>query len=352
MSVTFYDDLEALPAAGAALFAPTPAGNFYDSAAWWHCLVASAVAPGTACRFALSTDDQGQPEALLPLQCSKPGKFASLTNMYSMEYQPMLRPNAPLSEALNRLARGLRAAKTPVHSLWLDSLPEESALLDPFCNALRKAGYALHRYHHFVNWYEDTAGKSLDAYMADRPSKLKNTIKRKRKALERDHQVEMILVTDSVGLDAAMADYDAIYAKSWKQPEPYPNFVRELARAAAEAGTLRMGVLKVDGVPAAAQVWLVFNGRATIYKLAYDEDFKKQSVGSILSVFLTDAVLNETGIDEIDFGRGDDSYKKDWLNTRRERGGLVAAFPFSLVGGADFARHILPQRLKTALGRG
>ena len=81
------------------------------------------------------------------------------------------------------------------------------------------------------------------------------------------------IVDGGAPLDAAVAAYETVYAKSWKDPEPFPAFNAALIRATAELGILRLGLWWVGDVPAAAQFWIVEGGHATVLKLAHDEAF-------------------------------------------------------------------------------
>src|SRR4029077_5168672 len=99
-------------------------------------------------------------------------------------------------------------------------------------------------------------------------------------------------------LKRGINDYQRIYAASWKEPEAFPEFIPQLLRRSAEKGTLRLGVLYVDAEPAAVQIWLVAGGKATIYKLAYDERFARLSVGSILTKAMFDHVIDTDGVVE------------------------------------------------------
>jgi CelD/BcsL family acetyltransferase involved in cellulose biosynthesis len=99
-------------------------------------------------------------------------------------------------------------------------------------------------------------------------------------------------------------------------------------------------------VPAAAQLWLVKEGLAYIYKLAYDEAYGKLGVGTALSAALTRHVLDVDQVHEIDFLTGDDAYKVEWMSHRRVRSGMVA-FRKGTVGGLLLAlRHYGPKLWK------
>jgi CelD/BcsL family acetyltransferase involved in cellulose biosynthesis len=52
-------------------------------------------------------------------------------------------------------------------------------------------------------------------------------------------------------------------------------------------------------------------------------------------------LLDHESIEQIDFGRGDDPYKRLWANQRRQRIGLVLANPRHPRGLAFLARHAL-----------
>src|SRR5207302_827569 len=80
----------------------------------------------------------------------------------------------------------------------------------------------------------------------------------------------------------AIADYQTIYAASWKPPEDFPEFIPALIRLAAELGALRLGIYYIDGAPAAAQFWILWHGRAVIYKFAHDKQFDDLSLGTLL----------------------------------------------------------------------
>jgi CelD/BcsL family acetyltransferase involved in cellulose biosynthesis len=169
---------------------------------------------------------------------------------------------------------------------------------------------------------------------------LRSSVERGRRRLDRigSWRVE-IHRHDSPEVMRALEAYLSVYAHSWKEPEPCPEFMPSLVRLAAREGWLRLGVLWLGQQPVAAQVWLVHEAKASIYKLAYVKGREKLSAGSVLTAALMKHVMDEDRVSEVDYLSGDDAYKRDWMAQRRERVGLVAFDPHSPRGLLAAARH-------------
>ena len=188
-------------------------------------------------------------------------------------------------------------------------------------------------------------GQSWATYLADRPGTLRETIRRK---LRREHRFE--LITGGDRLEAGIAEFETVYRRSWKEPEPFPDFNAALMRAVAPLGMLRLGVLHIGETAAAAQLWVVESDRATVLKLAHDEAFKAASPGTVLTALMLQRLIDEEHVPEIDFGRGDDGYKSAWARQRRQRIGLVLANQLHPRGMAFLGRHAMG-RVRAALRR-
>jgi len=350
MEVRVFDSLDALTPIYDDLLARAGARSFYLSGPWFRNLAATALAPGETLRL-YGVERDGRAEALLVARVGgrgggrAPRALTGFTNAYSILYAPLLRDAAAPGPALTALAAALAAERPAWDCVHLDSLDRDAPLFDALAAAMRGAGFLVQSYFHFGNAYQTVEG-GYDAYLKALPGQTRSNIKRGAKRLAKDHAFELDIVTGADGLDRALAAYDAIYAASWKEPEPFPDFTAGLARACAEAGSLRLGLLHVEGRPAAAQLWIVAAGQATIYKLAYDEAFKRYSVGTILTDHVLRHVIEADGVREVDFGRGDDPYKTTWMNARRERWGLMAFNPRTARGLLAAGRHKLAPALK------
>ena len=209
-------------------------------------------------------------------------------------------------------------------------------IADPatLAKAFKAAGWAVSVTEKTGNWRVSTAGLDFDAYWANRPGRLKNTAKRRAKAADLD--VEIFDRFD----DGAWAEYLSVYRQSWKPEEGSFAFLEALARQEGAAGALRLGVARKDGRPVAVQLWLVERGEATIHKLAYAEDAKEMSPGTILGMAMFRHVIDRDRVRVIDYGTGDDGYKKDWMEERHVLWQLSAFSPWTLRGliGATRAR--------------
>lgn len=191
----------------------------------------------------------------------------------------------------------------------------------PLADAFRRAGWIARVEPQGTNWQAFTAGKSFADYWSERPSRLRNTVKRRTKAAG----VDTVIHTRFDA--AAWADYERIYQSSWKGEEGSMPFLRALAEQEGAAGTLRLGLAYKEGVPVAAQLWLVENKTATIHKLAYDEAAKALSPGTILSAAMFAHVIDGDQVERIDYGVGDEPYKRDWMDRSQPLWRLLAINP-------------------------
>lgn len=326
-------DFLRLPAAQERLFACAAERSFFALPLWYHVLSRHGTDKAIAPRLYL--DDRDSPALALVCGRASARRLASLSTYYSTEHGPIYAADEPrLAAALAEIARGLAEEKPGWHRLQLAGLDPADPVYPALIVAFRRAGWAVFPYFDSGTWYEETAGLDFARYLAARPGSLRNTWRRRAARLDAEKRASFGFYEDDGALDAAIRDYETIYHASWKEAEPYPDFTPALIRAAAETGALRLGILKLDGTPAAAQLWLHWRGRSTIYKLSHDRRFDALSPGTVLTMRMIARALERDRPVEINFGRGDDAYKKLWLTKRRERWGLVIVNPRTLGGRA------------------
>lgn len=232
----------------------------------------------------------------------------SLSNWYSFHFRPVFTGD-PSDKAKLTLVQGTASRlKKKFSHISLTPVPEKDGSLALLESGFKRAGWLVISAPVSVNHYLDVDGQSFDAYWADRPGALRSTVERKGKKANVD--IEILTHFD----ETAWADYEQIYAHSWKPQEGSPDFLKALARDEAEAGALRLGIARIEGRAVAAQYWTVDNGTANIHKLAHISDDDNMSPGTLLSAAMFRHVLDEDKVRVVDFGTGDDGYKRDWMN--------------------------------------
>jgi len=333
-----FASLDALPADADALFAASP--ELFASRAWWRTVLSFGMPPATQPCFLLARMDD-RPAALLPLrQEDSNGTLSSLTTPYTCVYAPLVAPDVPVSDlvalftGVARFCRGHAVTR-------LDALPQEWPALSAFEQGARAAGLSAVRFAHFGNWHETVNGMGWSTYLAGRPGALRETIRRKLRRADQRTDGSFVVVTRPPELEAGIDAFEQVYARSWKEPEPFPLFNAALMRETGAAGLLRLGLWRIGGVAVAVQFWIVEAGTATVLKLAHDEAFHSDSPGTVLTALMLRRFLDEEHVAAIDFGRGDDAYKRGWARERRQRIGVVLVNPRRPAGLAFLARHAL-----------
>jgi hypothetical protein len=326
-------DFRRLPNGLAGMFEHAAQDSFFALPAWYDLMARHGVTPGTEIR--LYADERPGSAAALCLQVVESAgarRLTSLVNAYGVEHGLVFGACADVNRALAAIFREILAERPAWDALALLGLDPRDPSYDALVRALRQAGLIVECVFNTGTWYEDTAGLDFAAYLAARPAQLRNTWRRKHRKLAGSGRFKAAFFAGSTGIETAVRDYETVYARSWKPEEQFPALIPALIRLAAGLGALRLGIYYIDGAPAAAQFWIVWHGRAVIYKLAHDSRFDDLSLGTLLTMEMIERVLAEDRPAEINFGRGDDPYKKLWLPRRRERWGITAANPRTFRG--------------------
>jgi len=322
------------------LFAATEELGVDSSLTWYSNLVDTVYPDHPGVHFYV-TRQTGRPVAALPVlvtQARSGNQASSLSNFYTALYTPVLARDAG-SDALLPLVLAVSSAHAPVTSFRFAPMDPDSHAYRCLAAALRAASMPTFHFYGFGNWYLQVS-TDWTAYLAGRDGKLRNTIKRTSKKFAADGgSVE--IVQGGPELERAIAAFEQVYAASWKTPEPFPLFIPGLIRSCAQRGWLRLGIARLGDLPIAAQIWIVANGKADIYKLAYDERHKTYAAGTILSALLMQQAIDKDKVREVDYLIGDDPYKQSWMSNRRERWGLIAYNSRTIAGVAGWCIEVL-----------
>ncbi len=285
-SVSYHDTVNVLQAIPDAPASP------FDRPEWFALLGRPTIA------FASAEDRR----AALVLTAAN-GRCESLRNWYSFSWRPL-----GCTGLLPALAKDLKRRTARV-TLW--PVPGEDGSARVLAAAFRQAGWLVAVEHCDHNHVLPVRGRSFAQYWQARPGAMRTTLKRKAKKVT-------VAIHDRFDA-AAWADYEAIYSESWKPEEGDPALLRAFAQAEGAAGRLRLGVAYAGGAAVAAQFWTVERGVAYIHKLAHRESARPLSAGTTLSAALFERVIDVDKVDLVDFGTGDDGYKRDWMELDRPR---------------------------------
>jgi hypothetical protein len=307
--------------------------NPFACSAWILCFI-EEIARDDWTFLVPTCSGEGDSLMLLYADGQRPSRYRAVANCYTSLYTPVIGSAPDRRAGLDALVGRLEERQYGCGSVQLAPLDGDSQDTVALEQAFARRGWYVKRYFSFGNWHLSCEGLSFEDYMAGRDSRLYNTWVRKARKFRGSGpgSGRLEIVTEPRDTEAAMDAYERVYARSWKEPEAQPGFIRGWARTCARNGWLRLGLAWVGDVPVAAQFWFTMNGRASIFKLAYDEEYAGLSAGTLLSAHLFRHALDQDRVAEIDYLTGDDHYKRGWMNSRRERVGLLACNPRTLDG--------------------
>lgn len=316
---------------------PAEPTSFFTTPAWWRATLRAALPAGAEPTFVTLAQDGG-PGAVFPM-LRMDGAWSSLTTLYTYLYEPI---GIGGFAAFGRWCKGRGLVR-------LDSLDPMAPHHPDLLAGLRQAGLVPLPFDHFGIWQEEVGGLDWDEYLRRRDGRLRETIRRRLRDHRADPTAAFVLAHDAAAIAAASDAYAAVEARSWKQPEPCPDFNPTLFREAAADGHLFMATLTRGGQPIAVQAWALYQRRATVLKLVHDEAEAARSPGTVLTALVIQYLLRERAPRWLDFGRGDDAYKKSWVRNRHQRIGLLIADPRRPSGLAAIARHVAGRLKRRAL---
>ena len=318
VNIALYEDLNAVTGAAAGALDRDAQPSLFSRLSW----------------FRLIRDHCPPPGRLLVVRAGKGWLFLAERGREAEAYAAWysLRFDAVgdrASDVMTAIAAALR--RRGLARVELAPVEDPEALRAGF----RKAGWKVFVTPRTGNWRIDVSGMDFDTYWAARPAQLRNTAKRRGRTA--GLEIEIYDRFDA----RAWADYETVYRASWKPEEGSFPFLRALAEQEGAAGTLRLGIARKDGRPVAVQLWLVENGEATIHKLAYAEHAKAMSPGTLLGMAMFRRAIDDERVRVIDYGTGDDAYKKDWMGERRTLWRIEAFNPATLRGLLGAARALV-----------
>lgn len=351
LQVRLDDSLLTMPESARELWLrEEPALQFDQTLGWSELLARHALERDERVHVLSAHRGSGECVGVLPLKSGAPEGWwrlrtvRGLANYYCSLYAPIIDSRSDRSEVLRALFGAMQRLEPDAFDL--NPIAEDAETVAPIVATLQGLGWRTERYFRFGNWYLQVAGRSFAEYFAGLPSQLRNTVTRKEKKLHQQPGLAITIAQTPAEAEAALAGYQRIYAASWKNPEPHPDFVPGLVRHLAERGWLRMGLVQLGAEPVAAQIWSCKDGIVSIFKLAYDERFAQWSAGSVLTTQLMRHVVDVDRASVVDYLTGDDAYKRDWMSHRRERVGVRALHARSWRAHAEIMSNSIAAALR------
>jgi len=312
MKFTCFTDWDQLPEGANALFELAEKNSLFFSHAWFENLLTEIDTDKLV--FACVINET-EILALLPLLKSDNNTLHALKHRYTTHYS-LLVTDKNTQPVITCLIEGLNNLSVP--SLLLEPVADDDENINRLHHGMVSTGYECESIFRFYNWIYRPQGQSYQEYLSARPARLRNTIARKKRKLDREHGYRIKLYTGDDAV-SAMPDYYAAYDSSWKAKEQYVSFLNAMVERFSKRDWSRLAILYVNEQPVAAQLWFVAHKKASIFRLAYNQDWKRYSPGSILTGYLMEYVIDIDKVDEVDFLTGNDAYKQDWMSERRQR---------------------------------
>ena len=164
-----------------------------------------------------------------------------------------------------------------------------------------------------------------ESYFASRSKKWRSETRRQLRALQRDHQLEFQRYRPEGAAEGddnprwgLFEDCLAISRNSWQAESKTGNtlchehvepFLRDCHAVAAKLGMLDVGLLRIDGRPAAFQYNYCYQGNVYGLRMGYDRNYSQQGLGNVvLNYTLEDSFVR--GDRQLELGVGDYPFKQ------------------------------------------
>ena len=159
---------------------------------------------------------------------------------------------------------------------------------------------------------------TFDEYLADRPSTMRNSLRRAWRRLEKQGVVYRSVPRGEI--ESALDDLRRLHemrfgSTSGLLPE-FDAFSRAVTRG-AESGEASVHELRFEGEAIASEVWFEVAGVASFYQSGRDPDQRWKGSGTVLKARIIEQMC-ERHVRIIDLLRDDEPYKRDWASGARD----------------------------------
>lgn len=158
--------------------------------------------------------------------------------------------------------------------------------------------------------------ESWDAHVQSLSKKDRHELRRKLRRLEASGDAEYrIYDHEHDELPQALDAFVSLMGKSSEAKSDFltperRSFLETLTKTMADADSLQLAFLDVDGKPVSATMSFLEGDRLLLYNSGYDPEYRHLSVGLLLKAYGLRGAI-EQGLREYDFLRGNEPYKYD-----------------------------------------
>jgi CelD/BcsL family acetyltransferase involved in cellulose biosynthesis len=318
----------------------------------------------------------GTPVAIAPL-ARRPGALGGLVPFGALEflgsgsvgsdYLDVIARRGWEDAALEALAAHLASTRT---MLELAQLRRGDTSASALASRLARQGWTMSETRTSQCAFIDVSARSWESYLAGLgPSHRANFRRRLRKA-GAAHKLELVRVQAEEARRPALAALLTLHDRRWRNRGPsnafntpaLRSFHDELTQHALRRGWLRLFLLTLDGIPAAALYGFRYGRTFYYYQSGFDPAYASLGVGTLAMGLSIRSAMDE-GVDEFDLLHGDEPYKRLWARGTREMARLELYPPracghlyriSSELNRATrrMARRLLPQHMMDRLAAG
>jgi len=173
-------------------------------------------------------------------------------------------------------------------------------------------------------------GDSWEGMLQALSSSFRQTVKRKIRKAEKTASIEMRIATDASCIDDIMT----ISLESWQHENgtsmastsQIRNFYTRVIQGAATDGSLQVGLMYINGEPAAFDFNLIGRSILHNFKLGFRRQYAQLSPGIVLKSYVLQEIFehqSDRPIAELDFMGTSEPYKLSWTDSVRSHSRLL-----------------------------
>jgi CelD/BcsL family acetyltransferase involved in cellulose biosynthesis len=171
----------------------------------------------------------------------------------------------------------------------------------------------------------DMSPYDWDSYMVRNGTSARSRFNKKLRKLNKDFKVRFELTTEEGNVQINLSTMIGLHLKRWRDKGGtnafntvmLRNFHHQFSAIALRNNWLRLFIIWLNDVPAAAVYGFYYQRTFYYYQAGFNPDFSRYSVG-YLAIGLTIRHAFSEGAKEYDFLHGDEGYKYVWSNSVRE----------------------------------